>query len=86
MQKFILFYETLQSFYLKSFSTLLQRGHHLVQAAHYSADILKNAHLKRHDDDYDLHKNRIDIPIYTFFHIFYMPTYLRLKLYGCSAP
>jgi|688.fasta_scaffold153692_3 type IV pilus assembly protein PilC len=41
-----IYLETLQSFYLKSFSTLLQRGHHVVQAAHYSADILQNAHLK----------------------------------------
>lgn len=42
-----IYLETLQSFYLKSFSTLLQRGHHVVQAANYSADILQNVYLKK---------------------------------------
>ncbi len=43
-----IYLETLQSFYLKSFSTLLHRGHHVVQAANYSADILQNEYLKKH--------------------------------------
>jgi type IV pilus assembly protein PilC len=42
-----IYLETLQSFYLKSFATLLQRGHHVVQAANYSADILQNEYLKK---------------------------------------
>lgn len=42
-----IYLETIQSLYLKSFSTLLQRGHHVVQASNYSADILQNEYLRR---------------------------------------
>ena len=41
-----IYLETLQSLYLKSFSILLQRGHHITQAANYSADIIQNDYLK----------------------------------------
>ena len=41
-----IYLETIQSLYLKSFSTLLQRGHHVVQASNYSADILQNEYLR----------------------------------------
>lgn len=42
-----IYLETIQSLYLKSFSTLLQRGHHVIQASNYSADILRNECLRR---------------------------------------
>ncbi len=42
-----IYLETIQSLYLKSFSTLLQRGHHVVQASNYSADILQNEYLRK---------------------------------------
>jgi type II secretory pathway component PulF len=41
-----IYLETIQSLYLKSFSTLLQRGHHVIQASNYSADILRNEYLR----------------------------------------
>jgi len=39
---------TIQSFYLKSFSILLKRGHHVIQAVSYTTDILQNTYLKSH--------------------------------------
>lgn len=42
-----IYLETIQSLYLKSFSTLLQRGHHVIQASSYSADILRNECLRK---------------------------------------
>lgn len=41
-----IYLKTLQSFYLQSFSMLLKQGHHVVQAARYSTDILHNTYLK----------------------------------------
>ncbi len=64
-----IYLETIQSLYLKSFSTLLQRGHHVVQASNYSADILQNEYLRRqayHIEHAIRHEGKISEALTTF--------------------
>jgi type II secretory pathway component PulF len=42
-----IYLQTLQALYLKSFATLLARGHHVLLAANYSGEILQNIYLKQ---------------------------------------
>ena len=43
----MIYLQTMQSLYLKSFATLLSRGHHVLLAANYSGEILQNQYLKQ---------------------------------------
>ena len=42
-----IYLQTIQALYLKSFSAMLLRGHHVLLAANYSCEILQNAFLKK---------------------------------------
>ncbi len=42
-----IYLQTMQGLYLKSFATLLARGHHVLLAANYSGEILQNQYLKQ---------------------------------------
>lgn len=46
---------SLQYFYLKSFSMLLKRGHHVLQSANYCTEVLQNTYLKSRTQEISYH-------------------------------